>query len=151
MTPEPDSLTLERGASDNSAMTTSAPPRPPLEDQPEALIPEARDRQRHRRLIGGTAIALAAVLGVGVYAAANGARSLSTIGGSLGLGDWPVCRTGQLKPAPVLFVGTLGAEGGMGFTNKSGTACSLPVGTPQVSLFLRGQRLAVRQIHVAHP
>ena len=35
-------------------------------------------------------------------------------------------------------------------TNTSRSACSLPLGTPRVSLFWHGQRLVVRQIHVSH-
>ena len=61
------------------------------------------------------------------------------------------CRSSQIKTQPVLFPGTLGAEGGLGITNTSGSTCSLPMGAPRVSLVLRGQVLAVRQIHVAHP
>jgi len=143
-------LTLGSGASDNGAMTVESPPRPPSQNELDALIPEARDRQRHRRLVGAAAIAVAAVLGVGIYAVANGARSPGTIGPSLGLGNWPLCRTAQLKTEPVLFIGTL-SGGGLGFTNIGRSACSLPLGNPRPSLFWDGHRLAVRQIHVAHP
>lgn len=131
-------------------MTVESPPRPPSENELDALIPEARDRQRHRRLVGAAAIAVAAVLGVGAYAVANGARSPATIGPSLGLGGWPRCRTTQLKTEPVIFIGEF-SGGGIGFTNTSDSACSLPLGTPRASLVWGGRRLEVSQIHVAHP
>jgi hypothetical protein len=131
-------------------MTVQSPPRPPRQDELEALIPEARYRQQRRRLLGAMTVALAAVLAVGIYAVANGARSPGTIGPSLGLGTWPSCRPGQLKTEPVLFIGTL-TGGGLGFTNTSSSACSLPLGIPRARLLWHGQRLAVRQIHVAHP
>ena len=49
-----------------------APPRPPSHDELEALIKEARARQMQRRLIGAAGVAIAAALGLGIYAAVTG-------------------------------------------------------------------------------
>lgn len=51
-----------------------APPRPPPHDELEALIKEARARQLRRRLLGAAGVAIAAALGLAIYAL--------TIGGS---------------------------------------------------------------------
>src|SRR5262245_1967040 len=45
-----------------------APPRPPSKDEIEALIEEARGRQLRRRLLGAAGVAIAAALGLSVYA-----------------------------------------------------------------------------------
>jgi hypothetical protein len=75
---------------------------------------------------------------------------LATRGG--GLASATRCRLSQLKTEPVIFEGLLGGGGGgVGITNSSGSACSLPTGAPLVSLVLRGKTLDVRQIYVAHP
>jgi hypothetical protein len=127
-------------------MAVSSPPRPPAQDDPEALIPEARDRQRRRRLLGLAAVASAVALGLGIYGAATGGGPLGTIRGSLGLGGTPKpCRSSQLTTQGVVGSGFL-------LTNTSRSACSLPLGIPRVAVFWHGQRLDVRQIHdsVAH-
>jgi hypothetical protein len=45
-----------------------APPKPPSQDELEALIKEARARQLRRRLLGAAGIAIAAAVGLSVYA-----------------------------------------------------------------------------------
>jgi hypothetical protein len=134
-------------------MSVDAPPRPAAQEDPEALIPEARDRQRRRRLIGATVVALAAALGLAVNALVSGGGFLTTIGDSLGLGGGPpACRSTQLKTAhlapgvPAVFnqVSLLGA-GITVVTNASRSACSLPA--PEVSIYSHGHKLGVRQVH----
>jgi hypothetical protein len=91
-----------------------------------------------------------AALAIVVAASVTGAI-LATSGGG-GLASASTCRSSQIKTEPVIFEGVLGGGGGgVGITNVSGSACSLPTGVPLVSLVLRGQTLDVRQIHVAHP
>lgn len=133
-------------------MAVSAPPRPPVRDDPEALIPEARERQRRRQLLALATIAVAVALGLGIYGAASGGGPLGAVQGSFGLGGTPkVCRSSQLETQPVAMAfGIAAPAGGLLLTNASGSACSLPSGTPRISLIWHGQRLAVRQIHVAH-
>ena len=49
-----------------------APPKPPTNDDLEALIKEARERQLRRRLLGAAGVAIAAVLGLSLYALVAG-------------------------------------------------------------------------------
>jgi hypothetical protein len=59
-----------------------APPKPPAHDELEALIKEARARQLRRRLIGAAGVAVAAALGLSVYAlATGGAQHAATASG----------------------------------------------------------------------
>jgi hypothetical protein len=141
MTPEGAALDDSSGANDNGAMAVSSPPRPPAQDEPEALIPEARGRQQRRRLLALATVAVAVALGLGIYGAATGGGPLGTLHGSLGLGGTPkTCRSWQLKTQSAFVSGFL-------LTNTSSSACSLPLGMPKVAVFWHGQRLAVRQTH----
>jgi hypothetical protein len=45
-----------------------APPKPPPHDELEALIKEARERQLRRRLLGAAGVAIAAAVGLSLYA-----------------------------------------------------------------------------------
>jgi hypothetical protein len=49
-----------------------ATPRPPSNDQLEALIREARERQLRRRLLGAASVAIVAAIGLGAYALSAG-------------------------------------------------------------------------------
>src|SRR4051812_44353023 len=89
MTSERAALDDSSDANDNSAMIVSSPPRPPAQDDPEALIPEARERQRRRRLLALATVAVAVALGLGIYGAATGGGPLGAARGSLGLGGTP--------------------------------------------------------------
>jgi hypothetical protein len=129
-----------------------SPPRPPSQETPEALIPEARQRQRRRWLIGAAWLALTAALVLGIHAITTGGGTPATIGGSSGGGSGPpLCRSKQLEtkhlapglPAVFNQVSLLG----VGITvvaNTSRAACSLP--TPEVSIYSHGQRLGVQQV-----
>lgn len=59
-------------------MAVASPPRTPLHDDPEALIPEARERQRRRRLLGAAALAMAAAVGLGIHALSSSAKPRTT-------------------------------------------------------------------------
>lgn len=52
-----------------------APPKPPAQDELEALIKEARERQLRRRLLAAAGVAVAAALGLGIYAILVGGGS----------------------------------------------------------------------------
>lgn len=125
-----------------------APPRPPQQDQPEALIPEARERHRRRQLLAVAGIAVAAGLGLALYALLGGfgaARTAGKPGGSAGV---PACRPAQLSALPIAFSlipGDTADVGGLDFRNVGSAACSLP-GAPRVSVYLHGRRVPVRQL-----
>jgi hypothetical protein len=63
-------------------MAIDSPPRPPSQDELDALIREARERQLRRRLLGAAAIAIAAAASLGIYAVASGSSSRPTSGAS---------------------------------------------------------------------
>ena len=63
-------------------MAIDSPPRPPSQDELDALIREARERQLRRRLLGAAAIAITAALSLGIYAVASGGNSRPTAGAS---------------------------------------------------------------------
>src|SRR3954454_24111918 len=100
-------------------MAIDSPPRPPSQDELDALIPEARNRHRRRQLLSAVAIAVAAALALSVYAVAAGGGFLGTIGYTLGLTAAPTCHSSQLRTEPVLFTGVLIQGGGIGITNTS--------------------------------
>lgn len=58
-----------------------SPPRPP-QDELDALIREARERQLRRRLRGAAAVAIAAAATLGIYALLSGSTPRSTAGRS---------------------------------------------------------------------
>jgi hypothetical protein len=70
-------------------MAIDAPPRPPSQDELDALIREARERQLRRRLLAAAAIAIAAATSLGIYAVFSAGSSRPTAGASAGLA--PTC------------------------------------------------------------
>jgi hypothetical protein len=122
-----------------------APPRPPSHDDLEALIKEARERQLRRRLLGAAGVAIAAALGLSVYALTiGGDGDARSTGGSASAGP-PVCSGSQLT----MSIGGQGATsmvlGGALITNASGQACALPTGQPVVHITWQGKPMHVRQ------
>ncbi len=81
---DPRALALDAatGASDTSAMAIDSPPRPPSQDELDALIREARVRQLRRRLLGAAVIAIIAAASLGIYAVLSGGSSRRTAGAS---------------------------------------------------------------------
>jgi len=77
-------------------MAIDSPPRPPSQDEFDALIREARERQLRRRLLGAAAIAVAAAASLGIYVAFSGGSSRPTAGAS-GSGLVTTCPRGALS------------------------------------------------------
>lgn len=129
-------------------MVIDSPPRTPVRDDPEvlipeALIPEARERQRRRWLIVGASVAAAAALGLLVSAIVGGGSLLGSARGSLGPGGAPSCRpAGLIGRFSLQGAGFFGTEaGGLVLENRGSSSCSLPA-WPEVSLRWSGRGLA---------
>ena len=124
-----------------------APPRPPSHDELEALIKEARERQMRRRFLGAAGVAIAAALGLSVYAFTIGGRvdNAAQTPGRGGRASVPRCLSSQLA----VSIGGQGATqmvlGGALITNRSGAACTLPSRRPVVRITWRGRPMQVRQ------
>jgi len=125
-----------------------APPRPPAHDELEDLIKEARERQLRRRLLGSVGIAIAAAIGLSIYAFVTGGKVDNVVrppaqGGRAGAPD---CRSSQLA----MSIGGQGSTqmilGAALLTNTGGDACTLPNGRPVVQITWGG-----RPMHVAEP
>ncbi|HEX4323273.1 MAG TPA: DUF4232 domain-containing protein [Gaiellaceae bacterium] len=127
-------------------MSVIAPPESPPHDELEALIREARVRQRRRWLGAAAGVAIAAAIGLGVYA------SLPRSAGNARQGHAPAgagsrssrCRTDQLR---VSWIAN-GASAGefytdITLTNLSTRSCALR-GWPTVGYLLRGDRRVAR-------
>jgi hypothetical protein len=63
-------------------MAIDSPPRPPAQDELDALIREARERQLRRRLLGVAAIAIVSAVSLGIYALFSGDSSQPATGAS---------------------------------------------------------------------
>jgi Domain of unknown function (DUF4232) len=124
-----------------------APPKPPSHDDLEALIKEARARQLRRRLLGAAGVAVAAGLGLGVYAFVTGGSpaNLAQPPAKGGRATAPTCRAAQLS-ASIGFQGATQTDvGGADIKNVGDRACSLPAGWPRVRLTSGGKALVVHQ------
>ena len=124
-----------------------APPKPPTNDDLEALIKEARERQLRRRLLGAAGVAIAAVLGLSLYAlVAGGDRAnLGTSQPRPAALQAQPCHAAQLS-VDVFFQGaTQMMIGGAMLTNTGGAACSLPATRPAVRITGQGKRLPARE------
>lgn len=126
-------------------MTVVAPPEPPSHDELEALIPEARERQRRRRLFAAVGVAIGAALGLGIFALAGGFGHSGTSGDAGAPGGAPLCRSSQLSSVPLGFGMAPGDVGGLDIKNVGSVSCSLPR-TPRVAVYFGGKRLPVRQL-----
>ncbi len=124
-----------------------APPKPPAQDELEALIKEARERQLRRRLLGSAGVAIAAAIGLGAYALATGGGTNRLVDGSPAPVVAPRCRASQLSAsARGLNGGGFGTmDGPATLTNVSDTACSLPSGRPLVRILWRGRIVPTRE------
>jgi Domain of unknown function (DUF4232) len=124
---------------------TLAPPptTPPLPDELEALIREARERQRRRWLIGGASVAVAVAVGLLISALVGGSTLLGSLRGPLGLGGVPSCKpAGLVAQFSLQGGGFFGTDaGGLILKNRGSSSCSVPA-WPQVSLQWNGQDLA---------
>jgi Domain of unknown function (DUF4232) len=122
-----------------------APPKPPAHDNLEALIREARERQLRRRLVGAAAVAVAAALGLGIYAlTTDGGRQSATASGPA-TGPAPLCRSAQLSGSAGFQGATQSMLGGITLQNTSAGTCSLPSARPLVSISWHGERLRTKE------
>ena len=124
-----------------------APPRPPSHDELEALIKEARERQLRRRLLVVAGVAIAAALGMSIYAFLAGGTPDGVAGkpANAGRANAPLCRASQLSATAGWGGATESMLGGAGITNTSGSICSLPAAHPAVRITWQGRTLAVRE------
>jgi Protein of unknown function (DUF4232) len=126
-----------------------APPKPPSHDDAEALIKEARDRQLRRRLLGAAGVAVAAAVGLSIYAlVSRGAGAAPT---TAGRATAPLCRSAQLSGSAYFQGGTQTMLGGVTIRNTSGLACSLPAGRPTMRMSWDGQWLPTHELPMATP
>lgn len=124
----------------NVSIVTVAPPKPPVRDEPDALIPEARAHQWRRRLIGAAFVALAAGIALSIYAIVSGGASQGPHtggGGPDAVAASPRCHSAELRLAGPRFNGAYTGHSvdNFTFTNASSHACVLR-GWPTVSLVL---------------
>jgi hypothetical protein len=105
---------------------------------------EARDRQRRRRLLGAAIVAIAAAIGISLYAAVA-AKTSSPVGRSASADGLPLCRASQLSTS----AGISGAAGTAlvptFITNTSSSVCALPTGRPIVRITFRGKTVPTRE------
>lgn len=124
-------------------MGVVAPPQRP-NDELEALIREARERQLRRRLLGAAGVAIAAATGLAVYALATSGGHRTTSSGAPAP-EAPVCRASQLS-ASFGAGGAAGlALGGLVLGNTAGRSCSLPAGRPIVRVVFGGRPVPSRE------
>jgi hypothetical protein len=124
-----------------------APPRPPSPNELEALIKEARERQLRRRLLGAAGVAIAAALGLAIYASTVGGGAQGGGGVTTGpnRGAAPLCRSSQLSAA-ALWDGAAGhLFNFFTITNTGAGACSVPSGRPTVLLTRDGLQMKVQE------
>jgi Protein of unknown function (DUF4232) len=120
-----------------------APPRPPAHEESEALIREARARQRKRWLAAAALLALAAGTAMAVSAVlpASHRRPTNAANGPLAAASARPCRAGQLRLGKPSFDGAYTAHvvDNLTFTNASSRRCSLR-GWPTIEAVLPGDR-----------
>ena len=127
-----------------------APPSPPAHDELEALIKEARARQLRRRLLGAAGVAIAAALGLSVYAFFSGGVSRaasSDRGPSQAVAGCGAASGWRLKLAGTWSEPTGQHTAPLAITRIGGSACTLS-GYPTISLLnAQGQTLPFRYSH----
>lgn len=121
-----------------------APPRPP-QDDPELLIKEARTRQLRRRLRGVAGLAIAAALGLSIYAFVAGGRpaNVAQPPSQGGHATGPACRTSQLLATFHFGGSTQAMMGGATLRNTSDSVCSLPTSRPTFRILWQRALLAI--------
>lgn len=127
-----------------------APPKPPSHHELEALIKEARARQLRRRLLGAAGVAIAAAVGLSIYAFAAGSDGKREDAANAPAAA-PLCHASQLSASADgmngAAFGTM--EGAARLTNVSGSDCSLPSGRPRVRILWRGRIVSTREVTAA--
>jgi hypothetical protein len=121
-------------------MSVVAPPPPPRPDELEALIREARARQRRRWMIAAVVVAAVAGAVVSPYAVAHDRGNRAARAGSQVPAGANRCRAGQLAISVVRTGAVMGEEGGLlRFTNMSRISCHI-AGWPSVTAVEAGGR-----------
>jgi Protein of unknown function (DUF4232) len=128
-----------------------APPRRPSQDEVEALIKEARERQLRRRLLGAAGVAIVSALGLSVYAFATGGSVNPVAPANAGRATGAFCRASQLSATVGWQGATQSMAGGTTLTNTSNVVCSLPTGQPILRIRWQGRTLALRERRFAPP
>jgi Domain of unknown function (DUF4232) len=123
-------------------MAIASPPHQPAQDESDALVREARARQRRRRLLLTAAIGGAAALGLSVYAVVSGRvpNAKQTDGGrSLVVGSSRRCVPTQLRASGPRTNGAYAGHFVEDFTltNVAGRSCTLR-GWPNMAALVRG-------------
>jgi hypothetical protein len=107
-------------------MSIVAPPPviPPEQDQLEALIREARARQRRRRLLGAATLAVAAGAALSVHSVLAGSGWTSTRAGRNSSAALPTCRLADLRVQRIPISNPTGLDRlGLQFTNRLTSSC----------------------------
>jgi Protein of unknown function (DUF4232) len=120
-----------------------APPKPPANDELEALIKEARERQLRRRVLGAAGVAVAAAVGLSIYAFVSGGtvRTVSRPPVRGHRASPPLCDSSQLSATAGFQGATQTMLGDVTLQNMSAGACSLPAGRPRVTISWRDKQL----------
>ena len=121
------------------------------QEELQALIREARERQRRRWMIGAAAVAVVAAAGLSVWAALPGARSVTPPQPAwhVRVSAFAPCSSSQLRISlPRRFAGLGHLNGDLRFTNTSGVPCRLS-GWPTV-LAVEPSGKKIRAIHIPH-
>jgi hypothetical protein len=128
-----------------------APPRPPSHDELEALIKEARARQLRRRLLGAAGVAIAAGIGLCIYAfLAGGSQGAATASGSSPETVAAPCSAAagwRLRLDGLWSEPTGQHTAPLSVTRIGGSACTL-AGYPKITLLTAGgHKLGFRYSH----
>ena len=122
-----------------------APPKPVSHDELEALIKEARARQLRRRLLGAAGVAVAAALGLTLYALTIGSgRPVGTTGHGA-LSGAAFCRSDQLSGSAGFQGATQTMLGSVTLRNTSDVACALPRRRPLVTISWHGRTVPTKE------
>lgn len=122
-----------------------APPKPPV--VPEALIPEARDRQRRRQALLAASIAVAAGLVLGIHALVGGSSSSVAGQTTPAPGAVPRCQSTQLAARLYFQASTQMEIGSARITNMGANACAIPRAWPAFRVTAMGRDFALTQHH----
>jgi hypothetical protein len=125
-----------------------APPKPPTQDDLEALMKEARARQQRRRRLGAAGVAIAATLALAIYAITLGSGSKQSVRSApLGPGGVPLCRSSQISSNLDIPDGLTGLTAWLVLANHGTTPCSLPLRPPTVQITWHGSVLPTHEVH----
>jgi hypothetical protein len=122
-----------------------APPKPPPQEELEALIKEARQRQLRRRLLGAAVVASAAMLGLAIHALTNDGRA-KIDASSPAAARPPLCRSTQVSSSAGVAAAAGTVFDPVTVANTSSHACSLPAGIPHLHVVFRGKVFPIKQV-----